>query len=68
MNTCSRCGNEFDLTHAKRRVGRSYGAGIYDHCFPDGDVCEKCAEEEISADYGVGCELKEDMGSGWDDD
>ena len=64
--TCSRCGTSFDLVRAKRRVGRLYGAGTYGDYFLAEDVCDKCAIEEISADYGTGEEEKENMGSGWD--
>lgn len=68
MATCSRCGREFDLSTARRSIGRSYGAGIYNDYYPDGDVCENCAVEQVSADYNTGQELKRLMGSGWDDD
>lgn len=63
---CSICGAEFDLHRVKRNIGRMYGRGVYDNYYSDGNICESCAIEEISADYGVAEELKEDMGSGWD--
>lgn len=68
METCSRCGSEFDLGSARRRIGHLYGAGTYNDYFPGGDVCDDCAIAEISADYGTGAEVIEDMGSGWDPD
>lgn len=66
MCTCSRCGVNFDLIRTKRKIGHLYGAGTYGDYFPVGDVCDKCAIEEISCDYGTGEEEKENMGSGWD--
>lgn len=68
MAICSRCGREFDVSTARRSIGRSYGAGTYNNYYPDGDVCEYCATEEVSADYATGQELIELMGTGWDDD
>lgn len=69
MPICSRCGEEFDLSFARRSIGRSYGAGVYNDYYPDGDVCESCATEEISADYSTGADI---LGyarkCGWDDD
>ena len=29
MPICKFCGEEFELSDARRRIGRSYGAGIY---------------------------------------
>lgn len=66
MATCLRCRTTFNLIYAKRRVDHLYGAGIYDDYFPDGDVCDKCAIEELSCDYGTGEEEIGNMGSGWD--
>ncbi len=68
MPKCSRCGNDFDLTYARRSMSRNFYAGVYNDYYPDGDVCEECALEEISADYNAGAELKELMGPSWDDD
>ncbi len=68
MAICSRCGNEFDLSYARRSIGQGYGAGTYNDYYPDGDVCEDCAVEEISCDYATGAEIKELMGTSWDDD
>ena len=68
MATCERCGAEFDISTARRVIGRSYGAGIYNDYYPGGGVCENCAVEEVSADYATGAEIKELMGSSWDDD
>lgn len=59
MATCCRCGCEFDLTYAKRFIGRRYGRGVYDNYYPDGDVCEDCAVEEVGADYNAGAEILE---------
>lgn len=68
MAKCVRYGREFDVSYARRSIGHSYGAGSYNDYYPDGDVCEYCATEEISADYNAGAELRELMGTGWDDD
>lgn len=68
MAKCERCGSEFDVSTARRSIGRSYGAGIYNDYYPDGDVCEDCATEEISADYATGAEIIELMGTSWEDD
>lgn len=68
MDKCSRCGAEFDSARAKRRIGRLYGAGTYGEYFPAEDVCDKCAIEEISPDYGSGADQIDDMGTGWDPD
>lgn len=59
MATCCRCGYDFDLTHARRVIGGRYGAGTYDNYYPDGDVCEECAIEEIAPDYSAGLDLME---------
>ena len=68
MEKCARCGREFDVSHARRCMGRNFGAGTYNDYYPDGDICEYCAMEQISADYNAGAELIELMGTGWDDD
>ena len=68
MAICSICGREFDVSTARRSIGRSYGAGTYNDYYPNGDVCEYCATEEVSADYAAGGELKELMGDSWWDD
>ena len=68
MAICVKCGREFDVSSARRSIGRIYGAGTYNNYYPDGDVCEYCAIEVISADYNAGIELIRLMGSGWDDD
>ncbi len=68
MARCVRCGEEFNLSTAKRSIGCRYGAGTYDDYYPDGDVCEDCAIEEVSADYATGEGLKDLMGTLWEDD
>ncbi|WP_206538479.1 hypothetical protein [Kandleria vitulina] len=68
MAKCVRCGREFDVTYARRSIGQSYGARSYNDYYPEGDVCEYCATEQMSADYNAGVELNELMGTGWDDD
>ena len=68
MAECARCGAEFDVSDARRIIGRRYGAGTYNDYYPDGDVCEDCAIEQVSADYATGAEIKKLMGSSWDDD
>ncbi len=65
---CRICGEEFNVSAAKRRIGKLYGAGEYDSYFPNGDVCGSCAIEEMSPDYGSGEDQIDDMGSGWDPD
>lgn len=66
MAKCVRCGCDFDLSSARRSIGRSYGAGTYDEYYPNGDVCVSCATMQISGDVGVGEEISELMGD-WDD-
>lgn len=68
MATCRYCGCEFDVSYARRVMGRWYGAGAYNDYYPDGDVCDKCAAEDISADYATGEEIMELMRRPWDDD
>lgn len=68
MVKCSECGRDFDVSTARRIIGRNYGAGVYNDYYPDGDVCEDCATETISADYATGAEIAELMGSSWYDD
>ena len=68
MAFCSRCGKEFDVSTARRYIGRCYGTGTYNDYYPNGDVCERCANEEVGADYATGQETIELMGTGWDDD
>ena len=54
MAKCVRCGCEFDVSSARRSIGRSYGAGTYDDYYPDGDVCASCAAIEVSTDGTYG--------------
>lgn len=68
MAQCCRCGCDFDLSYARRLIGRRFGAGTYNEYYPDGDVCEDCAYEQISADYATGEEIAELMGDSWYDD
>ena len=68
MKTCSRCGRSFDLSSAKRSIGRWYGAGSYDDYYPEEDVCKDCAVEEVGADYATGQDIINLMGTGWDPD
>lgn len=65
MAICAWCGNEFDVSTARRRVGRRFGAGTYDDGFPNGDVCGDCALSELGGAYAIGAEIMEDMD--WDD-
>lgn len=67
MSECVICGCEFDVSTARRVIGCRYGAGTYNDYYPDADVCEDCADEQVGADYATGEELKELMGSSWDD-
>ena len=67
MAICIECGREFDLSTAKRIIGRRYGAGTYDQYYPNGNECESCATLQISADVGTGEELEELRGEHWDD-
>lgn len=66
MAICSCCGSDFDVSHVKRVINCTYGAGTYSDYYPDEDVCDECATEEISADFNVGEEELELMGD-WDD-
>lgn len=65
MAKCVLCGREFNVSTARRSIRRSYGAGTYNAYYPDGDVCEYCAIEEVSADYATGAELKDLMADSW---
>ena len=69
MKTCPRCGADFDPVSTRRKIDQMYGEDVYyDYYSQETDeVCLKCAVMEISADDGVGEEIAEDMGSGWDD-
>lgn len=67
---CRYCGKEVNLSSARRSIGRKYGAGTYDDCYPEGDVCTYCADYEIGADCETGAEvmeLAEMCGYDWDD-
>lgn len=64
---CSCCGKTFDLTSARRKIGRYYGAGTYNDYYPNGDICTDCAIAEISCDVATGEEIAELMGDSWDD-
>lgn len=55
--TCERCGNEFELGDARRIIGRRFGAGCYNDFFPDGNVCEDCAREELGTAEAEGAEI-----------
>ena len=68
MATCCFCGKEFDPSYARRSMGKRFGAGIYNEYFPEGDVCENCAFEQIGTDYAEGAEIAELMGDSWWDD
>lgn len=65
MAICSRCGCEFDVSTARRIMGARYGSGCYNDYYPEGDVCEDCADEEIGADNSTGADLKNLMGGSW---
>ena len=69
MKTCPRCGDDFDPDSARNKIKRIYGEDVYENYYysEEEEVCAECALREISADYGTGEELAEDMGSGWDD-
>lgn len=67
MPICSRCKCEFNLGDTKRMIGRRFGSGVYDDYYPNEDVCEDCALEEISADYETGEDNIELMYTGWGD-
>lgn len=66
MATCSRCGDEFNVSTARRSIGQKYGAGSYDDFFPDGDVCEDCADLELGSAEAEGAEVMDLMGWEWD--
>ena len=70
MKTCPRCGEDFDPASARRKIEHIYGEDVYDDYYPTekDEVCAQCAILEISADYEVGGEVLEELGSGWDDD
>ena len=66
MPTCVICGEEFDLTEARRSIGRRYGAGEYDDSFPDGDVCGDCAYDEFESAISEGKSIMDCMPYEWD--
>lgn len=66
MATCSMCGEEFNVSTARRSIGQRYGSGTYDEYFPEGDVCEDCAADVISADVATGAEVMDLMDWEWD--
>ena len=68
MPICKICGEKFDLSFARRSIGASFGTGVYNSYYPEGDVCVDCAYEVISADYNAGQEIAELMRSSWYDD
>ncbi len=69
MATCSSCGCEFNVSDARRMIGRRYGAGSYNDEYPDGDVCGDCALEYLGAAWATGEEvLNLARMCGWDDD
>ena len=70
MKTCPRCGEGFDPERAKHKIDHMYGEYTYEDYYrtEQEKVCVSCAPMEISADVGEGEEIKENMGSGWDDD
>lgn len=67
MKRCVECGKEFDVSYVRRVIGARFGAGLYNEYFPEGDVCEDCATDVIGPDVEAGMELKDLMGSSWDD-
>ncbi len=69
MATCSVCGSEFDVSTARRSIGRKYGAGEYDDFFPEGDVCIDCANDLFGEWQAAANELRDLMGpENWYDD
>ena len=66
MATCSRCGDEFSVSTARRSIGQKYGSGIYDEFFPNGDVCEDCADDELAEAKGAGSDAMDEMDWEWD--
>ena len=65
---CTRCSCSFDVSNAKRIIGRKYGAGTYDD-FYSNDVCESCARDELGSASLMGADvLKDARKCGWDDD
>ena len=58
MKKCVYCGQKFDLTSVKRSCGQKYGAGSYDEFFPDGDVCQSCADDTLGSALAAGREMQ----------
>ena len=67
MATCVRCGCEFNVSSARRSIGRRFYAGAYDDNFPDEDVCTDCATEELDGAVSTWNEMRNLPGD-WDDD
>lgn len=66
MPICDICGDEFDLSTARRSIGRRFGSGTYDDQFPDGDVCEDCANDQLGSYMNEGASIKDCMPYEWD--
>lgn len=63
---CVECGQEFDVSEAKRIIGRKFGTGTYVDMFPDCDRCEDCAADEIGSAMNEGASILECMPYEWD--
>ena len=67
MAVCIKCGCEFDVSFVRKSIGERFGADVYNEYYPEGDVCDNCALEEISTDAATAVEIAELMGDTWDD-
>ena len=44
---CAKCGEDFYLRDTKNTIGRRFYISTYDEFYPEGNVCQNCATEEI---------------------
>ena len=66
MPTCSSCGEEFDLSTARRSIAQLFGAGAYDEYIDDKDLCEDCARDVIDDYRSAGADVMDLMDWEWD--
>lgn len=66
MPICESCGEEFDLSSAKRSIGQIFGAGAYDDLIGDQDLCADCARAVIGDANAAGADDMDLMGWEWD--
>lgn len=73
MAKCAWCGKEFDISSARRSIGASFGAGMYDESEgsfgSEWPICVSCLYPELSGAIATGEEIEELMyGHDWEED